>query len=205
MFSPEINEHLMREPVLAEIIEQTGPVSIRPGHDPYFTLLKSVVSQQLSTKAADTIYRRFLELFPQTYPQAELLISLDDEALRSVGLSRQKLTYLKAIAAFHLEHGITPEKLEPLTDEEVIRYLIQIKGVGKWTVEMLLIFNLNRPDILPVDDLIIRNNILAAFGISETGKQQMAAIYAATEPWRPYRSYACRYLWRWSDSRKEVK
>ncbi|TAE14923.1 MAG: DNA-3-methyladenine glycosylase 2 family protein [Bacteroidetes bacterium] len=168
--------------------------------DLYIVLLESIVSQQLSVKAADTIFKRFLALFPDAYPAPELLMQETLETLRSVGLSRQKATYLQEVAKFHSTHGMAYADLVGKTDAEIIAYLTQIKGVGKWTVEMLLIFALQRPDVFAVDDLGIQQAIKKLYTLTTEGKELKKQMLELAENWKPNRSLACRYLWRWKDS-----
>jgi DNA-3-methyladenine glycosylase II len=125
--------------------------------------------------------------------------------LRRIGLSNNKAAYIKNVATFALEEGITLKHLNRLSDEEVITYLTRIKGVGRWTVEMLMIFHLDRPDVLSKDDLIIQQSIIQLYGLQDLNKKALSAkIEALAEPWRPWCSYACRYLWRWNDARKKA-
>jgi DNA-3-methyladenine glycosylase II len=167
----------------------------------YLDLLGSIISQQLSTKVAAVIERRFLALFPDDMPYPQLLIEKDIATLRSAGLSQQKAAYLQNVAIFFQQENLLEKDWRDMDNDEIIRYLTQIKGVGKWTVEMILMFSLSRPDVLPLDDLGIRQGIANLYGVTETGKpmlQQMTDIAAA---WQPYRSYACLYLWRYKDGK----
>jgi DNA-3-methyladenine glycosylase II len=201
--------HLSQDPVLARIIAET-PI-IKPAYDHanvpehdrlYVALLESIVSQQISVKAADAIFRRFRMLFSETaeaegYPAPPLLLEKTTEELRTAGLSFQKITYLKSVAEFAITNKLSISHVEALTDEEIIQYLLPIKGVGRWTVEMLLMFVLDRPDVFPVDDLVIRQKMIRAYEPEETGRALYKRLHAIAEPWRPYRTLACRYLWRW--------
>ena len=173
---------------------------LQPNEDVYCALLESIVSQQLSVKAADTIFKRFLGLFEKQYPTPDILQAMDAEILRGVGLSRQKASYLQAVAEFHLRQGIDYQTLHTKTEDEIITYLTQIKGVGKWTVEMLLIFVLQRPDVLSVDDLGIQQGIKKLYNLTTEGKELKKQMLEIAENWRPNRSLACRYLWRWKDT-----
>lgn len=194
-------DHLRQDPRLATLIDSITLNPPSAGQDVYFALLESIVSQQLSVKAADTIFNRFLGLFPDRYPHTDQVIALNMTELRAAGLSGQKSGYIQNVATFHQTAGIDWEKLNPLTDEEVIQYLTQIKGVGKWTVEMLLMFVLHRPDVLPVDDLGIQQAMIRLYAITETGKELKARMTAIAKPWQPYRTLACKYLWRWKDTK----
>lgn len=197
---PKIRQHLSTDPKMQEIITITEVEWPEPGGDIYYSLLRAIVFQQLSGKAASTIHRRFIDLFPEAYPYPEELLVLDMPALRAVGLSRQKATYIQNVAEFFQKENLIGKDLADLEDEAVIKYLTQIKGVGRWTVEMLLMFTLNRSDVLPLDDLGIQQAIQQLYGLEENGKALKQKMLEISETWRPYRTYACLYLWRWKDS-----
>lgn len=193
--------HLKKDPLLQTVIENTTINPLVPSGKVYFDLLESIVSQQLSVKAASTIFARFCSLFPDDYPHPELLNSIDHHLLRTAGLSNQKATYLKNVAVFAMENDMEHYSWDILSDQEIIAFLTQIKGVGQWTVEMVLIFTLNRPDIWPIDDLGIQQAMTRLFSLEESGKPLLKRMTQLAEPWRPYRSLASRYLWRWKDAR----
>ena len=198
-----ILSYLSQDKILRLVIENLTLPQLPDNQDVYKVLLDSIVSQQLSVKAANTIFGRFCQLFPNQYPDPQLLLETSAETLRSAGLSAQKANYLKNIADFHLHtFPITYENLNTLTDEEIIKTLTVIKGVGKWTVEMLLIFSLKRLDVLPLDDLGIRQGFIKLYGLEQTGKPLFHAMTEIAEAWRPYRSVACRYLWLAKDTPK---
>jgi DNA-3-methyladenine glycosylase II len=208
-----IRIHLSQDPVLARIMAETAAIRIpdptapAPANELYLGVLESIVSQQISVKAADAIFTRFLALFPDNDPQAELLLLKTTEELRSAGLSFQKIKYLQSVAEFSLENPMDRAHLNAMTDEEIVQYLIPIKGVGRWTVEMLLMFTLDRPDILPIDDLIIRQKMIRAYPEQTsglTGKALYKTLLAIAEPWRPYRTTASRYLWCWKPALTDV-
>ncbi|MDI1353318.1 MAG: DNA-3-methyladenine glycosylase 2 family protein [bacterium] len=193
--------HLKKDKVLKKLITQVGEIKLRKETDLYFSLCRSIVSQQLSIKAAATIFGRFLVLFKKGYPEPGLLLKLSDEQLRAVGLSYQKAGYLKNIARFSFEKTLDYKKLKKMSDDELIDFLVQIKGVGRWTVEMILMFNLNRPDILPKDDLGIQNGIIKQFGLQESTKKELhKKMELIAENWRPHRTLACLYIWKYKDS-----
>lgn len=199
--------HLAQDAVMARIMVETPAPKIfteyaddRTSDRVYVALLESIVSQQISTKAADAIFGRFRALFPDNYPRADALLLKTTDELRSAGLSGRKITYLQSVANFTLAHPIDRAYLDALTDEEIVQYLISINGVGRWTVEMLLMFVLNRPDVFPIDDLVIRQRMVRAYPDQTaglTGRALHKVLHAIAEPWRPYRTTACRYLWRW--------
>ena len=168
------------------------------------SLIKAIVSQQLSVKAAATIYKRFLSLFDGISPSATILLETDIEILKSVGLSKQKTTYIREVALFSQNNDISIEFINQKTNEEVIEYLTQIKGVGRWTVEMLLMFTLLRPDVFPVADLGIQQAMQKLLNTEEKGKEFIKKMKKHSEKWKPYRTIAALYLWKWKDSSKST-
>jgi DNA-3-methyladenine glycosylase II len=206
VYKKQIN-YLNSDKVLKKlIINSLNEIEPSLEFDIYHYLLDSIVSQQLSVKVADIIFNRVLDLFPERYPEAKQLIYLDDEILRKAGLSYRKVSYLKNVAEFSLNNSIEFEFLQKMTDNEIIEYLTQIKGVGKWTVQMLLMFPLDRPDVFPVDDLGIQTNMKAIYGLvsdknisnSLTKKELKLALEKIAESWKPYRTLASKYIWNWS-------
>ena len=192
--------HLSEHDRLRIVIEQVVMPEFMPSRRIYYDLLESIVSQQLSVKAADVIFKRFLNLFPDQYPHPDQVLAIEFDQLRGVGLSSQKAAYLRNVAQFSLEHDLENHAWDRMSEAEIIQFLTQIKGVGKWTVEMLLMFTLGRLDIFPVDDLGIQQGMRRLFLIEETGKQLKNRMIELAEPWRPYRTIACRYLWRYKDT-----
>jgi DNA-3-methyladenine glycosylase II len=193
-------KHLRKDPKLKEIIKQTGKLEAAHQKDLFTSLLSAIVSQQLSTKAAATIWDRFVKLFPDEQPTEMAIIKMDIEQLRAVGLSYQKGGYLKNIANFSLENTLEYKRLYRKCDDDLIVYLSSIKGVGRWTAEMILMFNLNRPDVLPIDDLGIQQAMTKLYEIPYKGKELKAEMIRLSLKWQPYRSLASRHLWRWKDS-----
>lgn len=194
--------HLKKDKILAKVIDQVGKIQAQRSKDLYTSLMNAIVSQQLSIKAAATIWERFLCLFDDGYPDAQVVLKLKDETLRSVGLSYQKAGYIKNIARFSLENTLECKHLKNKTDEELIEYLVQIKGVGRWTVEMILMFNLNRPDVLPKDDLGIQNGISRLYKLQPSNKRELfQQMETVAEKWKPYRTLACMYIWRYKDGK----
>jgi DNA-3-methyladenine glycosylase II len=181
---------------MARIIAEVGPCryEVKNFGTHFDALCRSIIYQQLSTKAAGTIHGRFLDLFPGRHPSPEQLIAIPEEALRGVGLSRQKLNYLRDLA--HKVHtGELPlDHLDTLPDREIIEYLVQVKGIGVWTAQMFLMFRLGRLDVLPDLDLGIRNAIKRAYKVR--GVPNAKKIAKIGGPWTPYASVACWYLWR---------
>lgn len=166
-------------------------------------LMASIISQQLSTKVAKVIFNRFLELFKGKEPNLKQVINTPYDILRSIGLSNAKVGYVYNVANFCLEHKITDKKLLLMTNEEIIELLTQIKGVGKWTVEMLLMFSLGREDIFSVDDLGIQQAMIRLYKLDTTDKKILKeTMNKISLKWQPYRTYACLHLWKWKDTAK---
>jgi DNA-3-methyladenine glycosylase II len=184
--------------VMARLVKVHGALEERARRrgrpaDAYGALVRSIVGQQLSTKAARTIYGRVEELFGGRTPTPAELLKVEPEQLRAAGLSYAKAAYLRDLAE-HIEDGeLDLQALPELSDEEISEQLTAIKGLGQWTVDMFLIFHLGRPDILPVGDLGIRKAAQIEYGLKELPKP--AELEAVAEAWRPYRSLACLYLW----------
>ncbi|WP_291728188.1 DNA-3-methyladenine glycosylase family protein [Bernardetia sp.] len=197
--------HLYKDPLFAPILE-TVEISTfgNPNSevDIMASLIKAIISQQLSVKAAATIYKRFLDLFDGVSPNANTLLKTNDEVLRSVGLSKQKITYVREVALFSQQNDISMECINQKTDEQVIEYLSQIKGVGRWTVEMLLMFTLHRPDVFPLADLGIQQAMQKLLQTDEKGKDLLKQMKQHAEKWKPYRTIAALYLWKWKDISK---
>ncbi len=192
-------DHLNQDEKLRQVISSTE-ITIREAHsDVYYELFDSIISQQLSVKAATTICNRFLDTFPDRYPSPLLVLERDTEALRAVGLSGQKAGYLRNVAQFALDTDMLQRDWSAMSDEDIIVYLSTIKGVGKWTVQMILMFTLHRPDVFPVDDLGIQQGMAKIYGLTETGKPLKQRMEEIAKAWQPYRTLACRYVWRWKD------
>ncbi|MFT3947124.1 MAG: DNA-3-methyladenine glycosylase 2 family protein [Agriterribacter sp.] len=169
-------------------------------------LCASIMSQQLSTKVADVIYRRFLDLYNGEAPTAQQILDTASETLRGIGLSNAKVSYVKNVAQFELEHGMDFNKLSKMDNEAVIAYLTPIKGVGRWTVEMLLMFALGREDVFSIDDLGIQNAMINLYKLDRTDKKKFReSLLKISNRWSPYRTYACLHLWRWKDNAPPVK
>jgi DNA-3-methyladenine glycosylase II len=188
---------MRRDPVLGTAIKKIGPclMADRQRKDHLTALVGSIVSQQLSTKAAATIFGRFVALFPAGTPlSAEGIMVVDDATLRGVGLSGQKVRYLRDLCERILDGRLQLDAIESLDDEAVIERLTEVKGFGRWTAEMFLMFRLHRPDVLPVDDLGIVNAVQRLYGLRK--RPDAKKLYRLGEAWRPYRSVASWYLWQ---------
>lgn len=193
-------EHLKQHDKIRSLVETISVPDFSPSGRVYFDLLDSIVSQQLSVKAANTIFNRFCTLFPDNYPHPGLLSAIEKDRLRSAGLSGQKASYLQNVAAFSLEYDLENHRWDAMSDEDIIDFLTRIKGVGKWTAQMILMFTIGRPDVFPVDDLGIQQAMSRLYGLDEKNKNLKEQMIELAEPWRPYRTVASRYLWRWKDS-----
>lgn len=191
--------HLQKDKKLAKVLGEQV-FSLKRRKNIPVRLMASIMSQQLSTKVSAVIYQRFLALYNGKEPKAEAVLATPDATLRSIGLSNAKVQYVKNVAAFCLEHTITDSKLMKLDDEAVIALLSQIKGVGRWTVEMLLMFSLGREDVFAVDDLGIQQAMIRCYKLQTEDKKQLKlAMQKIARKWSPYRTYACLHLWAWKD------
>ena len=189
--------HLKRvDPILAGLIARVGPcrLDVRRTGTHYDALVRSIVYQQLSGKAAGTILRRFCELYPGNRPRAELVLATEEALLRGAGLSRQKMGYLRDLSARVADRSLPLAHLGRLDDDAIIEHLVQVKGIGRWTVQMFLMFRLGRPDVLPELDLGVQNAIQRAYGLKK--RPTPKEVLRIGEPWRPYASVASWYLWR---------
>lgn len=192
--------HLSTDKKMANCIRAITLEKLEPTYDAYEGLLSSIVSQQLSVKAAATIYDRFLHLFPDQYPSADVLLNKSIEELRTAGLSRQKAQYVTNVANHFKNNQLFDQDWRSLSDQEIIDMLTQIKGVGRWTVEMILMFTLNRSDVLPLGDLGIQQAMMEIYGVKGDKKELAVQMQAIAEAWSPYRTLASRYLWAYKDA-----
>ncbi len=183
-----------RDPILGSLIRQVGPCGMRPRGDPYRSLLRSVVYQQLAGAAADAIAGRLRRHFGGRYPRPEILLAAGDADLRSAGLSRQKIATLRAVATAFADGTLSNRGLRRMRDDEVVEAVTRIKGIGEWTAHMILMFSLGSPDVLPVGDYGVRTGAQHLYGLPALPRR--AELEALGERWRPYRSVAAWYLWR---------
>ena len=199
-------EHLSAaDPVLAAVLAAGRPIPPRPHEDLYLALLRAIVSQQISTKAAAAIWRRFQSLFPpEGYPEPREVLARSEDDLRAVGLSRQKAGYLKAIAEYNERGLLDYEHLTSLSEEAFTEHLTAIRGVGRWTAQMLQMFALDQPDVFSEGDLGIQNAMRKHYGLEETGRALQKRMLAIAESWRPHRTLACKYLWQSLDGGTQI-
>jgi DNA-3-methyladenine glycosylase II len=187
---------MRRDPILAPVIREhreRSPLDT-PVRDPFSALVHTITAQQISTKAAATIYGRLVGLMPNGVATPDAILSVTDDQLRQAGLSRQKSGYLRDLGAKVTSGDLPIGSLHELDDEKVIEAIVKVKGLGRWSAEMFLMFRLHRPDVLPVDDLGIVNAIQRLYGLRK--KPKADRIKKIGEAWRPYRTVACWYLWR---------
>ena len=198
--------HLSKDKKLKKLVEAAEPHQLKKRKNICTYLCASIMSQQLSTKVADVIYKRFIALYGGKEPRPQQILDTSFEQLRGIGLSNAKVNYVKNVAQFEMEKGMDANKLQKMDNEEVIAYLTEIKGVGRWTVEMLLMFALGREDVFAVDDLGIQNAMIKLYKLDKSDKKQLREkMLKVSAKWSPYRTYACVHLWRWKDNAPVVK
>ncbi len=198
--------HLAKDKRLKKIIDLQQPYVLQKRKDVYIHLCGSIMSQQLSTKVAAVIYARFLNLYKTNTPTPKEIVDTSIETLRGIGLSYAKANYVQHVCRFFIEEKITDAKLDKLSNEELIKYLSQIKGVGQWTVEMILMFTLGREDVFAIDDLGIQNSMKKLYKLEALEKKALKEkMLIISAKWKPYRTYACRYLWGWKDDTPAIK
>jgi DNA-3-methyladenine glycosylase II len=192
--------HLSKDRKLASILRTQDPIELKPRKNVCLRLCASIMSQQLSTKVAKVLFTRFLELYDGKEPSPQQIVATPFEQLRGIGLSNAKAQYVLNVAEFFIAQKIDEKGLRRMPDEEVIELLTQIKGVGRWTVEMLLMFTLGRADVFAVDDYGIQVAMKKLYKLDDSDKKAMRLeMQRIAAKWSPYRTYACRHLWDWKD------
>jgi DNA-3-methyladenine glycosylase II len=192
--------HLQKDKKLLPVLLELMPALTCRKNIP-LRLMASIMSQQLSSRVADVIYKRFLRLFDGKEPSAGQVLTIDHEILRGIGLSNAKANYIHNVALFCIENDITDKGLSALSNDAIIDLLTQIKGVGRWTVEMLLMFTLGREDVFATDDLAIQNAMANLYKLDRSDKKLFKQkILKISAKWKPYRTYACLHLWHWKDN-----
>jgi len=198
-------KHLSKDQKLKKLIGEHGVLKLEKKKNLYIYLCYSIMSQQLSVKVARVIRQRFLDLYAGKEPTAQQVVDTPFEKLRAIGMSNAKVSYVQNVARFSIEKGMDHKKLAKMSNDEVIEYLTQIKGVGRWTTEMLLMFALCREDIFALDDLGLQQAVIGLYDLKHRKKKIMRdKIYKIAEQWSPYRTYACMYMWRWKDNKPAV-
>lgn len=198
---PDYFLHLSKDKKLGKYLKEHKPFRLQRRKNICLRLCASIMSQQLSTKVARVIYNRFLDLFGGEEPTPQQILDVPFDKLRSIGLSNAKTTYVRNVAEYALEHGMEDRKLLRMSDDEIREFLLPIKGVGKWTVEMLLMFTLGREDIFAVDDLGIQQAMVIVYGFDPADKKGIKEqMLKQSQKWKPYRTYACMHLWHLKDN-----
>ena len=193
--------HLSKDKKLKKLIDSQPTFILEKRNKVYLRLCSSILSQQLSTTVARVLYKRFLSLYNGKEPTAKQVLEIPAEAFRSIGFSNAKASYVHNVCRFFIENKITDAQLHKMSNEEVIEMLTQIKGVGKWTVEMILMFTLGREDVFALNDLGLKQGVIKLYNLKETDKKLLQKkIETITLKWSPYRTYASRYLWDWKDN-----
>ena len=193
-------KHLKKDPVLSLIIDKYGLINYPISQDYFNNLVSSIIGQQLSNKAADTIYSRFIRLFPNKVFSPQQILELSPDAIRGCGTSWAKVKSLRDLSQKVLDGIVHLESLSTMSDEEVITHLTQVKGIGRWTAEMKLMFTLQRPDILPLQDVGIHNAFVKLYGLNRKHKRFLSQLQKISANWQPYRTVACWYLWKSLDN-----
>ena len=195
-------KHLKKDKQLLPAILNKPAIVLEQESDIWLALCMSIIGQQLSTKVASIIKDRFIDLLPKNKIDAKHVLMLEDEALRAIGLSFAKVSYVKNVCLFFIEHKITDQKIHQLSDQEIIDLLTQIKGVGQWTVEMILMFALGRENVFSHGDLGIQKAMIKLYNIQyQTKKELQVKMIDIAQQWHPYKTYACMYLWRYLDNK----
>jgi len=195
-YARKARTHLSKaDPVLARIIAEVGALGIQPRRERFRALVRNIIFQQLAGAAANAIYGRFVGSFPGVeFPSPEQVLAKTDAQLRSVGLSEKKVLYIKDLAAHVRDGKLNFHRFHRMSDEEIVAHLTQVKGIGKWTAEIFLMFNLGRPDVMPADDLGVQNAVQRHYRMRQRPNRKRLLKHA--ERWRPYRTAAAWYLWR---------
>lgn len=194
--------HLSKDKRLKKLIDSQPVMILEKRKKVYLRLCSSILSQQLSTTVAKVLYSRFLALYNGKEPSPQQILETPTEVFRNIGFSNAKASYVHNVCRFFIENKVTDAALYKMSNEEVIDLLTQIKGVGKWTVEMILMFTLGREDVFAFDDLGLKQSLIKLYNIKETDKKLLQKkMEKITQKWSPYRTYACRYLWNWKDGK----
>jgi DNA-3-methyladenine glycosylase II len=194
--------HLSKDKKLKKLIEAQEPHALSVRKKVYLYVCASILSQQLSTKVAKVLHKRFLDLYGGKEPSATQILETPVTVFRSIGFSNAKASYVHNVCRFFIDNNITDAGLYKMSNDEIFDLLTQIKGVGKWTVEMILMFTLGREDIFAMDDLGLKQSVIKLYNIKETDKKLLREkIEKISLRWSPYRTYACKYLWGWKDGK----
>ncbi|MDX9768975.1 MAG: hypothetical protein RBT19_01330 [Tenuifilaceae bacterium] len=198
-----MNDFPINDPVIQSIAVGNTLPEIKRTTNLFVDLLEDIVAQQLSGKVADVIFKRFCKLFPHNKPTPEQLNGISIDELRAVGLSNAKANYVRNIAEYAMGNTLTVEHFDRLSDDEIIKELTRIKGVGVWTAQMVLIFSLNRPNVFPIDDLAIRLGMQKLYAVELEGKALKQKLVDIADGWQPNRTLGTRLVWAWVNSQKK--
>jgi DNA-3-methyladenine glycosylase II len=197
----QYTDHLSKDKKLAKLVAGQEPHKLKFHKNICLRLCASIMSQQLSTKVAKVIFNRFLDLYGGEEPTPSQIIATPFETLRAIGLSNAKTQYVLNVAQFAIDNDLSDKKIKKMSDADIVDLLTQIKGVGKWTVEMLLMFTLGREDIFAVDDYGIQVAMKKIYRLDDSNKKEFKEkMLKLSKKWSPYRTYACLYLWHWKDN-----
>lgn len=195
-------EHLSKDKKLVPLLQSLEPYELKKRKNICLRLCTSIMNQQLSTRVAAVIYQRFIDLYGGKEPTPQQIIDTPFDKLRAIGLSNAKVNYIQNVAKHVLEHNADDKKLHKMSNEEVIEFLTPIKGVGRWTVEMLLMFALGREDVFAVDDFGIQQSMAKIYKLDMADKKALKEkMIKISAKWAPYRTYACFYLWKYKDTK----
>ncbi len=193
-------KHLSKDKKLDKIIKDQEPFLLQKRNKVYLRLCSSILSQQLNIKVAAVLYKRFIDLYNGKEPTPQQILDTPAEKFRSIGFSNAKAAYVHNVCDFFISQKLTDTKIAKLDNEQVIELLTQIKGIGRWTVEMILMFTLGREDVIAIDDLGIKQRMVSLYKLDESDKKLLREeMTTISNKWRPYRTYACRYLWNWDN------
>ncbi len=193
-------DHLNKDKKLAKLVKALDPPVLEKRNHIHLRICASIISQQLNTKVAAVIYKRFESLFSKKYPTPHEILNVPFEELREIGLSNAKANYVRNVCEFFTINNVSDKLIHKMENEELISFLVQIKGIGRWTAEMILMFTLGREDVFAVDDLAIQQAMSKLYKLEMPVAEKKQKMIAIAEKWKPYRTYACRYLWTWKDS-----
>jgi DNA-3-methyladenine glycosylase II len=195
--------HLSKDKKLKKLIEAQQPFTLSIEKKVYLDVCTSILSQQLSTRVAQVLHKRFLDLYGGKQPSAKQILNTPATVFRGIGFSNAKASYVHNVCRFFTDNKLTDARLYKMNNDEVLELLTQIKGVGKWTAEMILMFTLGREDVFAMDDLGLKQAVIKLYNIKETDKKLLREkIEKISLKWSPYRTYACKYLWGWKDAKK---
>lgn len=194
-------KHLSKDKILQGLIKKQGHHSLELKKNVLLAVCRSIIGQQLSTKVARVIFERFLALFKKRNPKARDILAIPNEVLRGIGLSNAKVAYVKNVCEFFIENKLTDAKLHQMSDDDLFELLTQIKGIGRWTVEMILMFTMAREDVFSPGDLGIQKAMIDLYQIEYSNQKELIQkMLYISQSWSPYRSFACWHLWRHLDN-----